>query len=252
MGISNFASKLRAIFFLGATEPGLLPLALRLKREQKTFLSYAKLLSLVRAFKLVQRRTNEPMQIAEFGVGRGGSAMLLGWLVNRYGGELTLFDLFGRIPPPTASDGQAAKQRYADILSVSDGKDYYGNLDDLQARITTEISEILDLKHITFVPGRYEDSLPTRPSGECYHIAHVDCDWYASTKAVLAYLQTRVYPVAVLQFDDYGYWSGSKQAVDETEWLRGRLSTKVDDALVIDLFQPEYSETARVKTAQKS
>jgi len=252
MGISNFASKIRSVIALGVIEPGILSLVLRLKRQQKTFLSYGKLLSLVKAYHMMHKRVNAPIQIAEFGVGRGGSAMLLGWLINKYGGALTLFDLFGRIPPPTDNDGQAAQQRYADILDAADGQDYYGNLEDLQRRIAAELEEVVDLQLITFVSGRYEDTLPGRAAGECFHLTHIDCDWYASTRTVLDFLRTRLVPEAILQFDDYGYWSGSKQAVDETNWLQGYDHTMVDDALVIDFSPAEKAENFKAKKAPRS
>jgi hypothetical protein len=46
-------------------------------------------------------------------------------------------------------------------------------------------------------------------------ILRLDTDWYESTKIELEILYPLLQPGGILIIDDYGYWSGSRKAVDE-------------------------------------
>lgn len=222
-----------ALLRLGLIHPRLAHLAWKLKRSHHTYLSYAALHSLAKSFMQVKRRRPQAIHVVEFGVGRGGSAMLLAWLVARYGGKLTLFDVFGRIPAPTAIDGERARQRYAGILT-EESQDYYGNLPDLLEIVKRELAEVCDLSKITFVQGRYEETLPSSTDPHRFSQVHIDCDWYESSMVVYRYLQGRLLPGAMLQVDDYSDWDGSRRAYHEAEWINQYPATLVDGALVID------------------
>jgi hypothetical protein len=228
-----FITKYLALIRLGLLDPRLMKLAWLLKRSQKTFLSYPKLLSFLRSFRLLTRRSQSPLQMAEFGVGRGGSAIFLAWLVGRYGGTLTLYDIFGKIPPPTEKDGKRAQDRYLTILN-KESAEYYGNLPDLLNLILDEIKSVCDLKQVKIVQGRYEDTLPKLTEEHLFDFIHIDCDWYESSKVVLSYLQNNTRPGAIIQIDDYSHWQGSKMAVEEADWLKHFDRKLVDGALVID------------------
>jgi hypothetical protein len=226
--------RLSAFVRLGMINPALMLLAWDLKRKKKTFLSYMTLLSLAQSyFSVKQRQPDETPRIAEFGVGRGGSAILMAWLANRYGGRLTLYDLFGRIPAPSEKDGQRAQERYRVILE-EEPDTYYGNIPNLLELIQAEIAQVIDLKRVTFIQGKYEDTLQTLERSDAYHLVHIDCDWYESSKAVLDYLNSHLEPGAIIQVDDYSNWQGSKQALDEADWLDGYRKRLVDGALHID------------------
>jgi asparagine synthase (glutamine-hydrolysing) len=225
-----------AFLRLGLFHPSLLILAWHLKRDKKTYLTYGKLLNLATSFRTIKERSDHPLEVSEFGVGRGGSAMLLAWLINRYGGRLTLFDMFGRIPAPTEKDGQSAIDRYQNILN-SENKDYYGNIPDLLNLIKAEMKTICDLDQVIFVQGKYEETLPALSSNLVFNLVHIDCDWYESSKAVLDYLENHLYPGAILQIDDYSNWQGSHLAVDEAKWIKPDRFKLVDGALVVELPQ---------------
>jgi hypothetical protein len=218
---------------LGWIHPSLMVLAWNLKRTRRTYLSYATLYSLARSFLQVKARHAQPVQAAEFGVGRGGSAILLAWLVERYGGRLTLFDVFGRIPAPTKIDGKHAQQRYAGILT-QEGQDYYGNIPDLLEVVIRDLGEVCDLGRIAIVQGRYEDTLPKRVETDLYSQVHIDCDWYESSLVVYNYLRQRLLPGAIIQVDDYSDWEGSRRAFQDAGWLSQYHARLVDGALVID------------------
>jgi O-methyltransferase len=175
-------------------------------------------MSLIDGFMRIKRAKGR-VEVAEFGVGRGGSAFLLYKLVSRYGGHLTLYDLFGRIPEPSAADGRSAEQRYRQILS-SESKSYYGNLPNLRQLIEAELNRISPRQRYTIVEGKYEDTLqtneqPPRP----FDLAHIDCDWYDSIKTVSGYLEQRISAEAILQFDDWDDWEGCRKAVTELGYL---------------------------------
>jgi hypothetical protein len=226
-------NKYLALMRLGFLDPRLMMLAWELKRSQKTFLSYAKLLSIFKSIRLVKRRSQSPLDIAEFGVGRGGSAVFLAWLVGHYGGRLKLYDVFGRIPAPTEKDGESAKNRY-DTIMHHEGANYYGNIPNLLSLILNEVQRVCDLKQVEIVQGRYEETLSKQTTQQHFGFVHIDCDWYESSKVVLSYLQHNIRPGAIIQVDDYSYWQGSRMAVDEADWLGHFDRRLVDDALVID------------------
>lgn len=227
-------SKLTCLFKLVFYEPRLALLAWQLKRNKKTFLSWPKLLSLVESFYLIlKRQPGKSLHVSEFGVGRGGSAILLGWLVGHYRGTITLFDVFGRIPAPTETDGEYAQQRYEEILACED-RIYYANVPNLLEVVLSEITKVCPRDRIEIVQGRYEDVLPVQTPQKAFDLVHIDCDWYESSTVVLTYLKEHLNPGAILQIDDYGHWQGTKKAFDEAVWLHRYQARLVDDALVVD------------------
>ncbi len=230
---------MRGIYYLlrlALRDPSLSLLTWRLKRQRKTFLGYPQIWSLVQNFMRVKARCGSPIQIAEFGVGRGGSAFILGRLVSKYGGKLVLYDLFGRIPPPSDIDGEKAHLRYQVILTGED-EGYYGNIPDIKALILSEISHICDLSDVEIIEGRYEEVLPRLSKRYRFCLVHIDCDWYESYKAVLNYLKSNLCPGAILQLDDFSTWQGVSQALSEATWLAPFKKWLVNGSLVIDTGQ---------------
>jgi len=228
--LKRFISFLR----IGLINPRLLLFVWQIKREKKTFLCYTKLLSLITSYFEARKRATGPIMVAEFGVGRGGSAALLAWLVQKYGGRLVLYDIFGRIPAPTDKDGERAQERYRIILH-HEKDSYYGNIPNLFEVIQKEIAEVCDPSRVEYVRGRYEETLPGLEDDYVFNLVHIDCDWYESSQAVLRYLQTRLSPGAILQVDDYSNWEGSNRALNEAEWLKGYGRKLVEGALHIDM-----------------
>jgi O-methyltransferase len=231
----HMLSQFGSIIKLGLIHPNLMLLAIQIKRSHKTYLSYAKLCSLAQLYLKTRNKIPQP-KIAEFGAGRGGSAMILAWMINRFGGQIALFDVFGRIPPPSFTDGEEAIQRYRVILE-DEGNDYYGNMPDLLETIKREINTICPLNRITFYKGLYEDTLCTENIPLPFDFVHIDCDWYESAKVVLSFLEKNLSPGAIIQVDDYYYWPGAQKAVDEAQWLQGVSKHKIDNALVFDTSQ---------------
>jgi O-methyltransferase len=222
---------------LGLVQPELMRLARSVKKSHKSYLSYTRLLSLVNNFQRLRSRKVEGISAAEFGVGFGGTATVIGWLIEHYGGRLYLFDVFDRIPPPTPKDGQAASERYQFILTKEDREHYYGNVQGLLDRIKDQLKTTCSLDRVEFIQGRFEETLPNLGLRTKLDFVHVDCDWYDSTRTVLAFLERQLNPGAILQIDDYAFWEGTKLAVDEAGWLASCNKRLVDGAVVFDLDQ---------------
>lgn len=218
---------------LGGIHPELAALTWKLKRTRRTYLSFATLHSLAHNYMLVRQRHPQPLQVAEFGVGRGGSAALLAWLVGHFGGKLTLYDVFGRIPAPTEQDGARAQDRYQVILN-QEGQEYYGNIPDLLQVVLKDLHAVCDPARIEIVQGKYEDTLTRLDDQRAFSQVHIDCDWYESSMAVYHYLQERLRPGAIVQVDDYSNWDGSSRAFEDAGWLSQYYTWIVDGALVID------------------
>ena len=206
----------------------------KIKSAKKTYLGYGRILSLAQSYYRMRKLIPGSVRVAEFGVGRGGSSMILAWLINSYGGNLTLFDVFGRIPSPTDMDGDIALQRFETILS-QESKDYYGNLPDLLQVVQKDISQIISLNNVEFVVGKYEETLGDYIPDEPFHLVHIDCDWYESTATVLKFLEKHLDSISIIQIDDYLYWQGTQKAVSEATWLSGYPKRLVEGALVISI-----------------
>jgi hypothetical protein len=226
-------TNITAFIRLGLVDYRLMLLAWNLKRAKRTYLSYATLNSLACNVSKLQKRANHPLQISEFGVGRGGSATLLAWMVNKYRGRLTLYDVFGRIPAPTAQDGERAIHRY-DVILEQEEKDYYGNINNLLEVVSRDLYRVCAQDRIEIIQGRYEEILPGLCDQREFDFVHIDCDWYKSSMAVYQYLRSRLRPGAIIQIDDYSNWDGSKRAYQDAGWLDSFHTHIVDGALVVD------------------
>jgi hypothetical protein len=143
---------LLAIIRLGVLDPRLMLLAVKLKRDRRTYLSFSTLYSLASNSNRLYKQTRSTLEFAEFGVGRGGSATLLAWFVNKYKGTLSLYDIFGRIPAPTSLDGERALDRY-DVIIKQEGEDYYGNIENLLEVVKSDISKVCPLTMKKYYPG---------------------------------------------------------------------------------------------------
>jgi hypothetical protein len=64
------------------------------------------------------------------------------------------------------------------------------------------------------VVGKVEDTIPATLPG-AIALLRLDTDFYASTRQELEYLYPLVVSGGVVIIDDYGFWQGARQAVDE-------------------------------------
>ena len=172
------------------------------------------------AFVLATRhivRHGIPGDIVECGVWRGGSMQACAKTLLSLGEtdrDLYLFDTYEGMTPPTAEDLRRDGRPARELLDAQ-GKDRpiwaVASLEDVQAGFE-RVPYPKDRVH--YVRGKVEDTLPER-APERISILRLDTDWYASTKHELHHLYGRLVSGGVLLIDDYGYWQGSRQAVDE-------------------------------------
>ncbi len=172
--------------------------------------------ALVRAVEYVVAR-GVPGALVECGVWRGGSMMAVALTLQRLGAtdrDLYLFDTFAGMTPPTDEDVRQTGERAADLLA-----DESREADVWAVASLDEVREaVLDVgyphERIHFVQGPVEETLPAHAPTEIA-LLRLDTDWYASTKHELVHLYPRLGRGGVLIVDDYGFWQGARQAVDE-------------------------------------
>ncbi|MYX14049.1 methyltransferase [Streptomyces sp. SID8374] len=162
-------------------------------------------------------RHDIPGDIVECGVWRGGSMQACARTLLSVGEterELYLFDTYEGMTPPTAEDLRRDGRPAQELLDAQ-GKDRpiwaVASLEDVQAGFE---NVPYPKERVHYVRGRVEDTVPEQ-APEQIAILRLDTDWYASTKHELEHLYSRLVSGGVLLIDDYGYWQGSRQAVDE-------------------------------------
>ena len=73
----------------------------------------------------------------------------------------------------------------------------------------------LSLENINFIKGKVEDTLKIKSNlPEKISVLRLDTDWYDSTMIELEVLYPKLEIGGVLLIDDYGYWDGAREAVD--------------------------------------
>ncbi|WP_405928648.1 TylF/MycF family methyltransferase [Streptomyces griseus] len=162
-------------------------------------------------------RHNIPGDIVECGVWRGGSMQACARTLLSVGEterDLYLFDTYEGMTPPTAEDLRRDGRPAQELLDAQ-GKDRpiwaVASLEDVKAGFE---NIPYPKERVHYVQGRVEDTVPAQAPGQI-SILRLDTDWYASTKHELDHLYRRLVSGGVLLIDDYGYWQGSRQAVDE-------------------------------------
>ena len=181
-----------------------------------TMTSPERVFHLVRAVEYVVRNKLRG-SIVECGVWRGGSMMCVASMLLRLGVtdiDLYLFDTFEGMSEPEAVDKRHDGRPAAQVLAESP-KDSVNwacaSLDEVRQNLRrTGYPE--DRMH--FIKGRVEDTIPQHAPDEI-SLLRLDTDWYSSTHHELVQLYPRLQGNGVLVIDDYGWWQGARQAVDE-------------------------------------
>ena len=181
-----------------------------------TMTTPGKVHTLARAVEYVARR---PVRGAfvECGVWRGGSMMAVALTLLRLGvtdRELYLFDTFAGMTAPGPQDVKQGGRHASDVLrQTSQDASVWGiaPLEEVRAAV---LGVGYPAERINFVKGPVEETLPRHAPGEIA-VLRLDTDWYASTKHELVHLYPRLARGGVLIIDDYAYWRGARQAVDE-------------------------------------
>lgn len=188
-----------------------------LREEGLTFLAEDQLVSLACCVHEAEIARREGA-LVETGAARGGSAIAMA-LAKAPHRPLYVYDVFGEIPPPGDRDGVDVHARYADIVAgrerSHDDDDYYGYRPDLKTEVTESFDRHgvpLAEHNVTLVEGLFQDTL----TGDWpVALAHVDGDWYDSTRTCLERIAPRLVPQGRIIIDDYYTWSGCRDAVHD-------------------------------------
>ena len=182
-----------------------------------TMTSPDKLYALILATRYVVKHSI-PGDIVECGVWRGGSMHAAAMTLAACGvtdRDLYLFDTYDGMPPPSDADVRLADGSSAEDLLATSPRDSkvwaVATLDDVRAAFA---SVPYPAEKVHFVKGLVEETVPVQAPGQI-SILRLDTDWYESTRHELDHLYPRLSPGGVLLIDDYGYWQGSRRAVDE-------------------------------------
>jgi len=153
----------------------------------------------------------------ECGVLRGGHMLLSKVYIERAGlpsRRYWLFDTFDGMPEPGPLDVKHNGE-HASVSKTKKGPDWCrATLDTV--RDNFDKHSTLD-DSVVFVKGMVETTLNEsgRDIPERIAFLRLDTDFYASTKAEMDVLYPRLVPGGILVVDDYGFWRGSKIAIDE-------------------------------------
>lgn len=196
-------------------------LASSVKRQNLTYLSNAKLLRLEEALGDV-RSTATDGAFLEFGVARGGSAVLVARTAAQCRKPFFGFDVFGLIPPPSSDkDDKKSKDRYKTIARGEavgvGGEVYYGYREKLYDEVVQTFHRnglVVDGDRISLLKGLFEETWQKVCVGEVA-FCHVDCDWYDSVRFCLAQVAPRLSPHGIIVIDDYHDYGGCFHAVTE-------------------------------------
>ena len=153
-----------------------------------------------------------PGDFIECGVWKGGTCMLMALALQNRGvsdRNIWLYDTFEGMTEPgpedrIASSGQAVSERWQEGWWAVGMEEVRQNL----------LSTGYSADKIRLIPGDVCKTLKTGVP-EQISLLRLDTDWYESTRAELEALYPRLVKRGVLIVDDYGHFSGSRQAVDE-------------------------------------
>ncbi len=180
--------------------------------------------------------------IAECGVGRGESLLMLAFLIKESGGgrrHLYGFDSFEGFPEPTIEDRDDSPEP----RKINPQKGQYktplnhvwqfllNNLTDTRGKRDEQFVNT----HITLIKGYFNQTLLDYP-GKQIALLHIDCDLYEGYLTVLETFYHRVVKGGLILFDEYNLkeWPGATKAVDS-------FFNKIDDSD----YKFIYDETIR-------
>ncbi len=178
-----------------------------------------RLFALIEAVKYVVKH-NIPGDIVECGVWKGGSMMAVAETLRKLektDRRLYLYDTYAGMTAPTDADKAHTDEMAASLLEKDAGKKAesvvwaYSSLEEVKKNVAI-IGYPAALIH--FVEGDVLQTIPGTAS-EQIALLRLDTDWYESTKHEMIHLYPRLVQKGVLIIDDYGFWQGSRQAVDE-------------------------------------
>jgi phage host-nuclease inhibitor protein Gam len=158
--------------------------------------------------------------LAECGVWRGGSCMLMALVLLRLsdtGRRIIMFDTFEGHPRPDAEKdvdlwGNKAIDEWEHREAKGSTREW-GFASQAETRANM-ISTGYPEERLVLVKGMVESRVPENTT-ERLALLRLDTDWYHSARVALRHLYPKLMPGGVLIIDDYGHYKGQREAVDE-------------------------------------
>ena len=189
----------------------------RIIRKKLTYLDLKALLNIDSTIRYVEDNLIEG-KFVEAGCALGGSSILITKAKNSKR-VFEIFDTFAGMPSPTKIDGNKVAKRFEEIssgLSQGIGSNvYYGYEKDLlkTVRQNFDIFGISpEAESVFFLKGKFKDIMTINTP---IAFAHIDCDWYESTRDAIQNIWPNISPGGIVIVDDYHYYQGCKIAIDE-------------------------------------
>jgi len=189
----------------------------RIRSENLTYLSARRLSSIANTCREIEG-AQLPGIFIEAGCALGGSTILIASTKETLR-PLSVYDVFGMIPPPTKEDTEEVHERYRTICQGKSkglgGEEYYGYKENLYEVVQDNLRRfgIVPSEHsVDLIRGRVQETLVI--SG-MVAFAHVDVDWYEPVLTCLKRIYPHLVPGGSIILDDYHHWGGCRKAVDE-------------------------------------
>lgn len=163
-------------------------------------------------------RNRIPGAVVECGVWRGGCSMAMALALLQEGiadRDVYLYDTFRGMTAPgdvDKTDDGVKAQVQLDLDTERSGIWCVAGVADVRCNM---LSTGYPEEKVHLVEGDVERTIPESCPDGPIALLRLDTDWYASTRHELEHLFPRLSPGGILIIDDYGYWQGARQAVDE-------------------------------------
>ena len=185
---------------------------------------FERMFFLIKALRQIQIDDVEG-DFVECGVWRGGNLILFQKMIEKLNfnnRKIFAYDTFSGMSQPSKEDSNINNESAEKILNslkkkkVDPEKNIIFakcNLEDVKKNFemnTENNDNLICIKGEVEKTLKIVENLPTKIS-----LLRLDTDWYESTKIELEVLFPLLSKNGILIIDDYGYWKGSKKAVDE-------------------------------------
>jgi hypothetical protein len=188
------------------------------KVKNFTMTSPSSIFSLINATKYIVNSGIDGAFV-ECGVWRGGAMMAVAETLKSKDAEdrlLYLYDTYQGMTAPTDEDisysGDKAYEEFQKMEAGAGGSGWC--LASIEEVVHNVLATGYEKSLVRFIKGKVEDTIPSEIPKKIA-LLRLDTDWYESTKHELEHLYPLLASGGVLIIDDYGYWEGSKKAVDE-------------------------------------
>ena len=187
------------------------------KKGALSMASVDRLWAVIQCTKYVVKNNIEG-DFVECGVWRGGCALAIAMVLNDLGVDrkIYLYDTFEGMTEPTKNDltylKKGAYETFKNLQKETHNEWCYASINDVKAQFKKFGLE----ENAKFIKGdvletlKEEINLPNKIA-----LIRLDTDWYESTKQEMQILFPKLQKEGVVLIDDYGWWQGSRKAVDE-------------------------------------